>query len=70
MCTNGLYYRIRKHPDTNDCDIIPLKSILHEINGLFDEFFDEIDRDRMKWLKFWSNRAVSLYGDDAYISFS
>lgn len=70
MCTDGLYYHIRKYPDTNDYEIIPLKPILHEINGLFDKFFDEANRDRMKWLKFWSNRAVSLYGDDAYISFS
>jgi hypothetical protein len=46
-----------------------LKPILDEINQLPDDFVKRVDQDRMKWLKYWANRAVELYGDEAYITF-
>jgi len=31
---------------------------------------NEVDSDRLKWLKYWAKKAVELYGDDAAISIS
>lgn len=73
-----LYHQMRRYPRTNDYELYPLKQIIDEINKLPNSQFeqhgikviDDIDFDRLKWFKFWSNRAVNLYGEDAYISFS
>ena len=66
-----IYLKMRKHPDTNDLDIAQLKPFMKEINKLKEsDFVDEIDKDRVKWLKYWSNKAVELYGTDAAIMFS
>jgi len=46
-----------------------LKPILDEINLLSDALTSRADQDRMKWFKYWANRAVELYGDEAYITF-
>jgi hypothetical protein len=46
-----------------------LKPVLEEINLLSETLPSRIDQDRMKWFKYWTNRAVELYGDEAYITF-
>lgn len=67
----AIYLEMRKHPNTNDLDIALLKPFLKRINKLKElNFIDEIDKDRLKWLKYWSNKAVELYGDEAAIMFS
>lgn len=68
-CVGTLYYQMRKHHSSNDLDIAFLKPLLEDINKLADNCRGEIDKDRMKWFKFWANRAVRLYGDDACIAF-
>lgn len=68
---NTLYLKMRKHPNTNDADIAQLKPLIKQINKLKEsDFEDELDKDRLKWLKYWSNKAVELYGNDAAIMFS
>lgn len=62
-----LYKKMRFNPNTNDKDIAFIKPILKEINALPNPVDD--DADRMKWLKYWCNRAVELYGIRAAIEF-
>jgi hypothetical protein len=62
---------MRKHPDTNDLDLALIKPFLKRINKLKDsDFVNEVDKDRLKWLKYWSNKSVELYGNEAAILFS
>lgn len=48
---------------------VPIKPFIDRINALPDDLCDDSHNDRMKWLKFWCNRAVGLYGDKAVIEF-
>ena len=50
-------------------EIILIKPVINVINDLIDDCDDVGHNDRMKWLKFWCNRAVELYGDEAGIEF-
>ena len=62
------------------CDpfMVPLKPLLEEIQKLPDDIYyqDLLPEDNIffdgvvKWLKFWSTRAVELYDEDAYIEFT
>ena len=66
---SGLYDVLFKL-HSNDEQIYKLKSVIKEINEaklLSTNFYDE---RRLHWLKFWSNKAIELYGDNAAISFS
>jgi len=65
-----MYNAMREHPDTNDIDIAYIEPFIERINDLPDECEDDANIDRMKWFKFWCNRAVELYGEDASIMFS
>ncbi|MDP3989718.1 MAG: hypothetical protein Q8Q01_00765 [archaeon] len=67
----AIYLEMRKHPNTNDLDLALIKPFLKRINKLKDaDFVNEVDKDRLKWLKYWSNKAVELYGNEAAILFS
>ena len=50
-------------------DIILIKPVIDAINNLIDDIDGAGHNDRMKWFKFWCNRAVELYGDEAGIEF-
>lgn len=50
-------------------EIVFIKPVIGTINDLIDDCEDVVHNDRMKWLKFWCNRAVELYGDEAGIEF-
>jgi hypothetical protein len=63
------YKRIDVHRNSASEAFTPLKPILDQVNSPPDTFEKEVDRDRMKWLKYWINHAVKLYGDEAYITF-
>ena len=70
-CVGKLYYRMRDHPNSNDLDVVYLKSFSEDIQSLDDNCSgDPADVDRMKWFKHWTKKAVELYDDDAGISFS
>ena len=62
-------FDIFKPIKTNDIQITRLKGYLNEINNLKGDG-DFINERRLHWLKFWCNRAVELYGNDAVIKFS
>ncbi len=65
-----LYYSWRKHPNTNDQDLVKLKPHLKKILALrASGFEDGGNKDRLKWLKHWCKVAVDLYGDNAYMEF-
>lgn len=67
----ALYKKMRAHPDSNDRDVARLQPVINEINALPDSPLNcACDVDRMKWFKFWCNRAVELYGKEAGIEFS
>ena len=66
---NSLYFSLREHPHTNDKDIAKLSHVIDEINLLPDDLLTQNDNDRMLWFKYWSNKAVELYGDNAGIEF-
>jgi hypothetical protein len=68
-CVGALYYEIRSFPNSSDAEIIRLRPIIDKINNL-PMPDDLLDKDRMVWLKYWTNRAVSLYGNEAVIGFS
>jgi len=65
-----IYCKMRNHPDSNDLDVSRISPIIDQINKLPDECGCDLDNDRMKWFKFWCNRAVELYGINAGVSFS
>ena len=66
---HDIYMEMRDYPDSNDPEAIAIKPFLERINALPDDCNDAINNDRMKWFKFWCNRAVELYGDEAGIEF-
>lgn len=49
---------------------IPLQKIAKDIAAIQIDFEDEIDRDRLRWLKYWTAKAVKLFGERAGIEFS
>lgn len=55
--------------NTLEEEITPLKQYQEQINKL-DANDNAINTDRMLWLKYWTNKAVELYGDDAGIQFA
>ena len=63
------YMWMRHYPDSNDQEVVALNTFIDEINALPDNCNDSGHNDRMKWFKFWCNRAVELYGDTAGIKF-
>ncbi len=65
----SLYYSIRSFPESNDTEIIKLWPIIGDIQKL-PMPSNALDKNRMIWLKFWTKRAVDLYGKEAAIQFS
>ena len=62
---------MRKHPNTNDLDIAKLKPFAEEISKIKEaDFTNAIDKDRLKWLQYWTLKAVELYGENAGVQFS
>jgi hypothetical protein len=54
-----------------DYCVIKISKYLKKINDIDDKKCkNEQDQKRLQWFKFWCNRAVELYGDDAVMSFS
>ncbi len=68
-CVGSLYYSIRSFPNSSDQEIIKLWPIIDKIQNLSIPD-DTLDKDRMVWLKYWTKRAVDLYGKEAAIQFS
>ena len=48
-------------------EIVRIRPIIGVINGLPDDCGSTDHNDRMTWFKFWCNRAVELYDDEAGI---
>ena len=65
-----LFKLMREYPDLDGPEVVPLKPFIRDINNLPDKCFENADTDRMKWFKYWSNKAIELYGDCAGIEFS
>jgi len=55
---------------SNDAQISKLKPFLPAINKLKYGGKVVLHKKRLQWLKFWSNKAVELYDEDAAIQFS
>ena len=55
---------------TNDPQISMIRPYIDEINNLEYNGDDLYHKRRLNWLKFWCNRALQLYGDEAGIMFS
>ena len=74
MIGSDIYYAMRRNPESNDRDIALIRPLIDKINAIQDPtIVDEnakYNSDRLKWFKFWSNKAVELYGDMAAIEFS
>lgn len=66
---DGLTAAIYTDTISDPAEIILIAPIIDVINDLVDDLGDPGHNDRMKWLKFWCNRAVELYGDEAGIEF-
>lgn len=62
----GFYLSIYIH----ERDIHVLAPYGEMIRSLQKGMFPRQDWDRLKWLQFWTKRAIELYGDKAGISFS
>lgn len=68
---SAIYFEMRENPDSNDRDVAYLKPFIERINAIPESDFTEaVDLDRLKWLKYWVNKAIELYGDKAGIMFS
>ncbi len=74
---NKIYHLWRNFPESNDRDVCFVKPVLELINELTDsdvfnknEEVYERNKDRLKWLKFWANKSVELYGEYAGVEFS
>lgn len=65
-----LYESMREYPDLDGPEVIRLKPFIKDINKLPDDHPEDDHVDRMKWFKYWSNKAVELYGECAGIQFS
>jgi hypothetical protein len=61
------YFREMK---SNDRQFARIKPVIDEINKLKYTGEEKMHHIRLKWLKFWCNRAVELYGNEAVIEFS
>jgi len=60
-----IYINTISDPD----EMVLIEAVIGAINALPDDIGNPCHNDRMKWLKFWCNRAVELYGDEAGIEF-
>jgi len=68
---NTVYMELRKHPYTNDWDVVKLAPVADKIALVKEsEFSEPDDIDRLRWLQYWTKKAVELYGEEAGISFS
>ena len=56
--------------ETNDTQYTKIKPFLEEINRIQYDGNDLQHKRRLHWLKFWCNKSVELYSDDAVIMFS
>lgn len=66
-----IYEAMRSNPNSNNRDVAYLKPLLTRINAIPEsDFSSGIDLDRLKWFKYWANKAVELYGDKAGIMFT
>lgn len=54
---------------SNDRQFTRIKPVIDDINKLEYTGEEKMHHTRLNWLKFWCNRAVELYGDDAVIKF-
>lgn len=59
-----------KTVSTNDKQITKIKPFIIEINNLEYNGTEEQHRKRLHWFKFWCNRALELYGEEAVIEFT
>lgn len=66
---DGLPAEIYANTISDPDEIVLIKPVIDEINALPDDCGVPAHNDRMKWLKFWCNRAVELWGDEAGIEF-
>jgi hypothetical protein len=64
-----IYLEMRHYPNSNDLDIVALLPFLPKIQAI-PRLGTDADKDRLLWLKHWSQVAVDLFGDQAAISFS
>ena len=55
---------------SNDFQVTRLKPLQDRINNSEYTGEDHYIKMRLHWLKFWINKAIKLYGDDAVISLS
>jgi len=55
---------------SNDLQVTRIKPFIDDINKLEYNGKEKMHKVRLNWLKFWCNRAVKLYGNEAVISFS
>lgn len=72
FCDNQLsdiYTKMCDYPRSNDRDVAFIKPFIEQINNL-SNCDNKLDFDRMKWFKFWCNKSVELYGDEAAIKFT
>ena len=66
-----IYLEMREYPNTNDYEVVKLEPFAGRILALDRRNFKtEADKDRLKWLMYWTRQAVELYGELAAISFS
>jgi len=64
-----MYKEMRSNPNSNDRDVVCITPFLDRINSL-NTPSDPTHADRMKWLKYWCNKAVELYGKEAGMMFT
>jgi len=62
--------REMKPIESNDFQISRINPFLEEINKLQYNGKVKQHKIRLHWFKFWCNKAVELYGDEAVVSFS
>lgn len=55
---------------TNDTQYTLIKPLIERINLVTYDGPTLMHKIRLKWFKFWCNKAVELYGDDAVIQWS
>jgi len=63
---------LRRRVLTQPENTLLIKSFIDDVNRFTSNnhsYGNALDKDRMKWFKFWCNKAVELYGDDAGIEF-
>lgn len=81
MATLGFYDWMRSNPDvaalikklgkpgTNDFHYHLLTDEVVELVSKLRRGRSDLDRDRIKWLKYWAKRAKEQFGDEAIVAF-